>query len=159
MAVKRVTMQDIAAACGLSRNTVSKVFNERGSVPEGTRRLVLAKARELGYPEETVRIPILLQLDGGTSTRALELLRSGAMHTHKDFSFALDSRHFLVYKTISATEREAFSNYREMVREYLKPIQTWRKETGGKAFLYVGSFQDTYPQYYYGYRHCLLHRF
>ena len=49
MAVKRVTMQDIAAACGLSRNTVSKVFNERGSVPEGTRRLVLAKARELGY--------------------------------------------------------------------------------------------------------------
>ncbi len=121
------------------------------SDPEELRRC----ARELGYPEETVRIPILLQLDGGTSTRALELLRSGAMHTHKDFSFALDSRHFLVYKTISATEREAFSNYREMVREYLKPIQTWRKETGGKAFLYVGSFQDTYPQYYYGYRHCL----
>ena len=39
--------------------------------------------------------------------------------------------------------------------EYLEPIQIWRKETGGKAFLYVGSFQDTYPQYYYGYRHCL----
>ena len=49
MGLKRVTMQDIADACGLSRNTVSKVYNGRGSVPEATRRLVLAKAEALGY--------------------------------------------------------------------------------------------------------------
>lgn len=49
MALKRVTMQNIADACGLSRNTVSKVFNDRGSVPEATRKLVLATAQELGY--------------------------------------------------------------------------------------------------------------
>ena len=60
MAVKRVTMQDIADACGLSRNTVSKVFNGRGAVPEVTRRMIMKKAQELGYgqlpddmPEET----------------------------------------------------------------------------------------------------------
>ena len=47
--LKRVTMQDIANACGLSRNTVSKVFNDRGAVPEATRNFVLAKARALGY--------------------------------------------------------------------------------------------------------------
>lgn len=47
--IKRVTMQDIADACGLSRNTVSKIFNGRGAVPEVTRELVLAKAQELGY--------------------------------------------------------------------------------------------------------------
>ena len=51
MARKRVTMQDIADACGLSRNTVSKIFNGRGSVPEETRKLVLARARELGYSQ------------------------------------------------------------------------------------------------------------
>lgn len=49
MALKRVTMQDVADACGLSRNTVSKIFNQRGSVPEATKKLVLAKAQELGY--------------------------------------------------------------------------------------------------------------
>lgn len=49
MAFKRVTMQDIADACGLSRNTVSKIFNDRGAVPEATREMVLQKARELGY--------------------------------------------------------------------------------------------------------------
>ena len=43
MALKRVTMQDIADACSLSRNTVSKVFNGRGSVPEATRKQVLAE--------------------------------------------------------------------------------------------------------------------
>ena len=56
MSRKRVTMQDIADACGLSRNTVSKIFNDRGSVPEATRKLVLAAAQELGYhqhPDET----------------------------------------------------------------------------------------------------------
>ena len=47
--IKRVTMQNIADACGLSRNTVSKIFNGRGAVPEATRELVLAKAQELGY--------------------------------------------------------------------------------------------------------------
>lgn len=49
MALRRVTMQDIADACGLSRNTVSKIFNGRGAVPEATRRMVLDKAQELGY--------------------------------------------------------------------------------------------------------------
>ena len=49
MALKRVTIQDIATACGLSRNTVSKVFNDRGAVPKSTRKLVLQKAQELGY--------------------------------------------------------------------------------------------------------------
>ena len=49
MVRRRVTMQDIADACGLSRNTVSKVFNSRGSVPEATQRFVLDKAKELGY--------------------------------------------------------------------------------------------------------------
>lgn len=49
MVHKRVTMQDIADACGLSRNTVSKIFNDRGMVPDATKKLVLQKAQELGY--------------------------------------------------------------------------------------------------------------
>ena len=49
MAIRRITIQDIADACGLSRNTVSKVFNNRGAVQEPTRQLVLRKAMELGY--------------------------------------------------------------------------------------------------------------
>ena len=50
MAHKRVTMQDIADVCGLSRNTVSKIFNGKGAVPEATRRMVIQKARGTGLP-------------------------------------------------------------------------------------------------------------
>lgn len=49
MAFRRITMQQLADACGLSRNTVSKVFNDRGAVPQATRQAVLQKAQELGY--------------------------------------------------------------------------------------------------------------
>lgn len=64
MAVRRVTMQDIADACGLSRNTVSKIFNSRGAVPEATRRMVLEQAQALGYrqlPEEPVKADLRRQ--------------------------------------------------------------------------------------------------
>ena len=49
MALRRVTIQDVADACGLSRNTVSKVFNGRGAVQDSNRQLVLKTAQELGY--------------------------------------------------------------------------------------------------------------
>lgn len=64
MALKRVTIQNIADACGLSRNTVSKVFNGRGSVPEATRQSVLQKAQELGYyqlPDKPSVAPVIPQ--------------------------------------------------------------------------------------------------
>ena len=65
MALHRITIQDIADACGLSRNTVSKVFNDRGAVQEPTRQLVLKKAMELGYfqlaREETVQKELHMQ--------------------------------------------------------------------------------------------------
>lgn len=48
---KRVTIQDIADALGLSRNTVSKAINNTGIISEATRNQVLQKASELGYKQ------------------------------------------------------------------------------------------------------------
>lgn len=64
MAVKKVTMQDIADACGLSRNTVSKIFNGRGTVPDATRRAVMEKAEELGYGRFSAGEPAKSALHG-----------------------------------------------------------------------------------------------
>ena len=49
MPLRRMTVQELAEACGLSRNTVSKVLNSKGNVPETTRQAVLKKAQELGF--------------------------------------------------------------------------------------------------------------
>lgn len=74
MAHRRVTMQDIADACGLSRNTVSKIFNGRGTVPEATQQMVLQKAKELGYyqvPEPAAAVSSLIE-----SSKNIALLTS-----------------------------------------------------------------------------------
>ena len=48
---ERVTMQDIADALGVSRNTVSKAINNTGLLAEDTRDRVLKKAVEMGYKQ------------------------------------------------------------------------------------------------------------
>ena len=183
-------------------------------------------ARDLGYPEESVRIPVLVRLDGaeaeagGTAGkqygetgktgqtpdsmrgaeaagRALDLLRGGPLHSGRDFSFAMDSRHILIYKAMPDLEGRGnragsmFSDYKDLIREYLEPLMVSgensanssnsagrpekrqrgregarsgrqpsaapeKKLSGSRGGFaaFVGSFQDTYPQYYYGYRHC-----
>lgn len=47
----KVTIQDIADALGLSRNTVSKAINNTGILADATRERILAKAVEMGYKQ------------------------------------------------------------------------------------------------------------
>ncbi|MDO5338459.1 MAG: LacI family DNA-binding transcriptional regulator [Eubacteriales bacterium] len=47
----RVTIQDIADALGVSRNTVSKAINNTGILADSTRERVLQKAAEMGYKQ------------------------------------------------------------------------------------------------------------
>ena len=48
---KRVTIQDIADALGISRNTVSKAINNSEGLAEATRERILQKAVEMGYKQ------------------------------------------------------------------------------------------------------------
>ncbi|MCI8766145.1 MAG: LacI family transcriptional regulator [Lachnospiraceae bacterium] len=47
----KVTIQDIADALGVSRNTVSKAINNTGVLAAATRDRVLKKAQEMGYKQ------------------------------------------------------------------------------------------------------------
>lgn len=47
----RVTIQDIADAVGVSRNTVSKAINNTGILADSTREKILLKAKEMGYKQ------------------------------------------------------------------------------------------------------------
>ena len=53
----RVTIQDIADALGVSRNTVSKAINNTGILADATREKILKKAAEMGYKQFTQFIP------------------------------------------------------------------------------------------------------
>lgn len=48
---KKVTIQDIADALGVSRNTVSKAINNTDGLADATKEKILRKAVEMGYKE------------------------------------------------------------------------------------------------------------
>ena len=48
---KKTTIQDIADALGVSRNTVSKAINNTPGLAEATREIILRKAVEMGYKQ------------------------------------------------------------------------------------------------------------
>lgn len=48
---KKVTIQDIADALGISRNTVSKAINNAEGLADATRERILQKAVEMGYKQ------------------------------------------------------------------------------------------------------------
>ena len=77
MPSRRVTMQDIADACGLSRNTVSKVFNNRGAVPQETCDRVMQKARDLGYMSAPDLLPAMPVPEGNIALLTGELPGEG----------------------------------------------------------------------------------
>ena len=111
-------------------------------------------ARDLGYPEEAVRVPILLRLESDDTETVLRLLRESPLHSRRDFSIVLDNRHVLVFKTVLTESSESFSAFRDNIKEYLEAVFIWQDRTGKRVSSYVGSFQASYPQYYYGYQHC-----
>ena len=49
--MKRTTIQDIADALGISRNTVSKAINNSEGLADATREKILQKAVEMGYKQ------------------------------------------------------------------------------------------------------------
>ncbi len=77
---KRVTIQDIADALGMSRNTVSKAINNSDGIADSTREMILQKAAEMGYKQFSYiklakgaqyALPSLPETDGGASEIAL----------------------------------------------------------------------------------------
>ncbi|GAB4533867.1 MAG: LacI family DNA-binding transcriptional regulator [Anaerolineae bacterium] len=61
MVRKRVTIKDVAARAGVSRQTVSRVLNDEGVVAEATRARVLAAISELGYRPNAIARSLVSQ--------------------------------------------------------------------------------------------------
>ncbi len=110
-------------------------------------------AEQLGYPEEMIRIPILIKVQD--PDLVMQLIRKSTMHTHMDFSFVPDPQHLVIFKTLPGRKQSVFADYKDLIGEYLNPLFSYLEENGRSAVCYIGSFQDTYPRYYYAFRHCV----
>lgn len=74
--MKRVTIQDIADALGISRNTVSKAINNSGGLADATRERILQKAAEMGYKQFSY-VAALSGSANSTLTAPVETPRAG----------------------------------------------------------------------------------
>ena len=110
---------------------------------------LLSLASDLGFPEEMIRIPILLWVEDVDSEELLMQFRSSALHSPRDFSIAPDPSHVLVFKTLPISPERLLIDYKEYVLEYISGIRNHLKQTGRKPLFFVGSYQflDSFYRY------------
>ena len=130
---------------------IEMITTEQNADPNGLRKL----AEELCYREDIIRIPILCYLENKKYQKLfLNSVKQGALHKSEDISFPLDEQYVLIFKTIDSKEKRFFADYKYMLAEYLQSTLQWIKKEGITCKFYIGTFQDSFPQYYYAYRHC-----
>ena len=112
-------------------------------------------AAELNYKEEIVRIPVLCRLESqADQQKLLDIIKSSQTHSSEDISFLIDDCYVLVFKILDAENTAILSDYKFVLAEYLKPALKWILENDIKCSFYIGTFQTSFSQYYYAYRHC-----
>lgn len=112
-------------------------------------------AAELNYKEEIVRIPVLCRLESqADQQKLLDIIKSSQAHLSEDISFLIDDCYVLVFKTLDSENTAILSDYKFVLAEYLKPALKWILENDIKCSFYIGTFQTSFSQYYYAYRHC-----
>lgn len=124
--------------------------DERYSRSEELRR----RAKQLYYSEDYVRIPILLQTGDTNAEEWLEVLKSNSIHGKEDISFVLSDSEILVFKVLSMEEKSLFAGYKYYLEEYLGALLKGLGEQEREYCVYAGSFQNSFSQYCYAYRHC-----
>jgi LacI family transcriptional regulator len=67
--MKPVSMQDVARACGVSKNSVSLALRHSPQIPERTRRRIEKAAARLGYRKNAVVSELMARLHAGGSRR------------------------------------------------------------------------------------------
>ena len=88
---KKVTIQDIADALGISRNTVSKAINNTDGIADATREMILLKATEMGYKQFSY---INLANSAHTITPSLPDEKNGATEIALFTTMFLTNSHF-----------------------------------------------------------------
>ncbi|WP_077611275.1 CdaR family transcriptional regulator [Clostridium sp. Marseille-P2415] len=111
-------------------------------------------ARQLNYSENIIRIPILCKLEDIRPEPFLDRIKNSPGHGTEDISIVLDNSHILIFKTMPDKTHKVFSDYKYIIAEYLSAALKWLLEQEKSCKFYIGSFQGSFTQYYYAYRHC-----
>ena len=111
-------------------------------------------AKQLNYSENIIRIPILCRLEDMETEAFLATIKNGLEHKKEDISILVDNSHVLIFKTMPAKSSDIFGNYKYIIGEYLSTALQWLRQQEKSCKFYIGTFQESFTQYYNAYRHC-----
>ncbi len=112
-------------------------------------------ARRLDY-QEMLRIPILVQADTGNLPEDFrELLTASAEYSSQDIIFAQNDFQIMIFKSYRDSFERFSHEYRQYAEDFLAPLTEALTSQGISFRVCVGSFQNQWKYYFYGYRHCL----
>lgn len=111
-------------------------------------------AKQLNYSENIIRIPILCKTEDVKPESFLEMLKSSPRHKREDISAVVNENHVLIFKTMEAQNGKLFANYKYIIGDYLSNSLKWLRQQEKHCRFFIGSFQESFTQYYYAYKHC-----
>lgn len=112
-------------------------------------------ARQLGYRSDVIRIPILIVCKQTTDMhKLLGEIKKSEFHTKEDISTITRENHIIIYKYFRA-DKILKGTYKYAIGEYLGYFLGFLLDSELECTFYVGTFQDSLPEYRKAYRQCL----
>lgn len=155
MAIETMIRYENEKIRSLKRQSKKERFMEmligvRETKPEEIRSL----AKELGYYEDIVRIPVICRMSVKDQGREFLKYYSGNGRKNGDICFVMDEDAVLIFKAVSASRDEFFSSYRTLLSEDFDYVSEKLRADKITCSFFVGTFQDRFKEYSSGYRHC-----
>ncbi len=112
-------------------------------------------AKQLGYRDNLIRIPIFIVVTCNTDTeQLLSIIKKSEFHSNQDISSVSDEQQIIIFKHFNIENTELFGKYKYLIGEYLSGFLNFTREENIKCKLYIGTFQSEFERYYISYQHC-----
>ncbi|KNZ41931.1 CdaR family transcriptional regulator [Acetobacterium bakii] len=124
------------------------------SDPENTDKLNTL-AKKLDIKNDILRIPIAITTTSSNENIVLTSIQKSLQFTNQDFAFISRKQTVVVFKSLNEPSSDLFKEYRTAIFNFLFPICKTLEEKNVSYNYYVGSFQKSFNNYHFAYKHCL----
>jgi len=112
-------------------------------------------AKQLGYQDNVVRIPILIVFENKINTQEiLSGIKKGEYHSNQDISNVIGDKQLIIFKHFDTNKEELFNTYKYMIGEYLTGFLNFIRKEKIACKIFVGTFQNKFDRYSISFQHC-----
>jgi len=111
--------------------------------------------KKLDIRNDLLRIPIVITTTSNNENVVLTSTQKSLQFTEQDFAFISRKQTVVVFKSLNELPADLFKEYRTVIFNFLSPICKTLEEKNVSYNYYVGSFQKSFNNYHFAYKHCL----